>query len=103
MTITDAVNILKGGDYAATNYFKAKTSAALADAFRPVIQNSLKTVDATKYWNDVFTVYNQFSSNKVNTDLTAYVTERAMDGIFHQLSLEEQKIRTIPLPEPPIF
>ncbi len=97
MTITDAVNILKGGDFAATNYFKAKTSLALQDAFRPVIQNSLKEVDATKYWNDVFSVYNQFSSNKINTDLTAYVTEKAMDGIFYQLGLEEKKIRDNPV------
>lgn len=97
MTITDAVNILRGGDYAATNYFKAKTSEALANAFRPVIQNSLKNVDATKYWNDLFSVYNKFSSNKVDTDLTAYVTNKALDGIFYQLAQEEQKIRKDPV------
>ena len=97
MSITDAVNILKGGDFAATNYFKVKTTAALTDAFRPVIQNSLKNVNATKYWNDVFSVYNQFSTQKVNTDLTAYVTERAMEGIFYQIGLEEQRIRKDPV------
>ena len=97
MTITDAVNILRGGDFAATNYFKAKTTAALTESFRPVIQNSLKNVNATKYWNDVFSVYNQFSANKVDTDLTAYVTAKAMDGIFYQLGLEEQKIRKDPV------
>lgn len=97
MTITDAVNILKGGNFAATNYFKAKTTAALADQFRPVIDNALKNVNATKYWGDVTTLYNSFSSTKVNTDLTAYVTERAMEGIFYQVGLEEQKIRTNPV------
>ena len=97
MTITDALNILRGGDFAATNYFKSKTTAALTDAFRPVIQNSLKNVNATKYWNDVFSVYNQFSSTKIETDLTAYVTAKAMDGIFYQLGLEEQKIRKDPV------
>ena len=97
MTITDAVNILRGGDFAATNYFKAKTSAALAESFRPVIQNSLKNVDATKYWNDVFSVYNQFSTTPVNTDLASYVTERAMEGIFYQVGLEEQRIRKDPV------
>ena len=97
MTITDAVNILKGGDFAATNYFKAKTTIALANQFRPVIENALKNVNATKYWGDVTSLYNQFSSNKVNTDLTGYVTQRAMDGIFLQLGLEEQKIRKDPV------
>lgn len=96
MTITDAVGILKGGDFAATNYFKEKTNLALTDAFRPVIESSLKQVDATRYWNDVFSAYNKVSRTPVNTDLTAYVTEKAIAGIFHELALEEQKIRKDP-------
>jgi len=96
MSITDAIGILRGGDFAATNYFKEKTTAALTSAFQPVITSSLKKVDATKYWGDVFTVYNRFSKEPVNTDLSAYVTQRAIDGIFHEVSLEEQKIRKDP-------
>jgi hypothetical protein len=96
MTITDALGILQGGDFAATNYFKQKTTLALTNAFKPVISNSLNKVNATKYWGDVFNVYNQFSSNPVNTDLAAYVTGRAINGIFHEVSLEEQKIRKDP-------
>lgn len=97
MTITDAVNILKGGDFAATNFFKAKTTSALAASFQPVINSALKKVNATKYWGDVISVYNQFSSTKVNTDLSAFVTQKAMDGIFLQVGLEEQKIRKDPV------
>jgi hypothetical protein len=97
MTITDAVNILKGGDFAATNYFKGKTTSALAASFQPIINNALKNVNATKYWSDVISVYNQLSSTKVNTDLSAYVTQKAMDGIFYQVGLEEQKIRRDPV------
>ena len=97
MSIQDAFGILKGGDYAATNYLKEKTTASLTEAFRPVIENSLKKVDATKYWNTVFTTYNKFSSDKVNTDLLAYVTEKALSGIFYQVGQEEQKIRKDPV------
>lgn len=97
MTITDAVNILRGGDFAATNYFKTKTTDALTQSFKPVIENALKNVNATKYWRDVFSIYNQFSSKPVDTDLTAYVTQKAMDGIFYQVGLEEQKIRRDPV------
>jgi hypothetical protein len=97
MTITDAVTILKGGDFAATNYFKGKTTAALTQSFKPVIDNALKNVNATKYWGDVTSVYNQFSTNKVDTDLSAYVTQKAMEGIFYQVGLEEQKIRKDPV------
>ena len=97
MSIGDAVGILRGGDFAATNYLKEKTTASLTEAFRPVIEASLEKVNATKYWNTVFTTYNKFSADKVNPDLSAYVTERALSGMFHQVSLEEQKIRKDPL------
>ena len=96
MTITDAIGILKGGNNAATNFFKQKTTAALTTAFRPAINDALKKVDATKYWGDVFSVYNKFSSAPVNTDLAGYVTEKAIGGIFHEVALEEQKIRQDP-------
>lgn len=97
MTILDAIGILKGGDFAATNYFKEKTTAALTEAFRPSIDNALTKVNATKYWKDVFTAYNKFSANPVNPDLSAYVTSKAVDGIFFQVGIEEQKIRKDPV------
>ncbi len=96
ITIQDAVGILRGGDFAATNYLKDKTTANLTEAFRPVIEQSLAKVNATKYWNTLFSTYNTFSSQKVNTDLSAYVTEKALSGIFQEVSLEEQKIRKNP-------
>jgi hypothetical protein len=96
MTIQDAVGILRGNDFAATDFLKSKTSAALTNAFRPVIDASLQKVNATKYWNTIFTTYNKLSFNKINTDLSAYVTDRALSGIFYQVGLEEQKIRKDP-------
>lgn len=97
MTIQDALGILKGGDFAATDYLKNKTTAQLTEAFRPVIENSLRKVNATKYWNAMFTAYNKFSLNKVNPDLSAYVTDKSLSGIFHEVGLEEQKIRKDPV------
>jgi hypothetical protein len=97
MTIQDAVGILKGNDTAATVYLKGKTTASLTEAFRPVIENSLKKVDATKYWNTVFATYNKFSIQKVNPDLAAFVTEKSLSGIFYQVGTEEQKIRKDPV------
>jgi Protein of unknown function (DUF4197) len=96
MTITDALGILQGGESSATNYFKEKTTIQLTQAFRPVIDKALIKTDATKYWSDVFSVYNRFSQNKVDTDLGAYVTNKAIDGIFYEVALEEQKIRKDP-------
>jgi len=96
MSITDGVKILRGGDFAATDYLKSVTTRQLTEKFRPVIEASLVKMDATKYWKDVFTNYNRFSKDQVNTDLTAYVTERALSGLFYNISLQEQKIRKDP-------
>jgi hypothetical protein len=97
MSFQDAMGILKGGDFAATDYLKGRTTSSLTEKFRPIIENSLKKVDATKHWNTVFSNYNRFSSEKVNTDLVAYVTEKALAGLFYQVGLEEQKIRKDPV------
>ncbi len=96
MSITDGLKILRGGDFAATDYLKSVTTKELTEKFRPVIEAALVKVDATKYWEDVFTNYNRFSRDKVNTDLTAYVTEKALSGLFYNIGLEEQKIRKDP-------
>lgn len=96
MTIQDALGILKGGDFAATDYLKRTTTIQLITAFKPIVSHSLQYVNATKYWKDVFTVYNRLSSNPVNTDLTDYVTQKTLDGLFYHIGLEEQKIRNDP-------
>ncbi len=96
MSIQDAVGILKGGDFAATNYLQGKTTTNLTTAFKPVIEQSLAKVNATKYWSTLFSTYNKFSLQKVNPDLSGYVTDKALSGIFHEVGLQEQKIRKDP-------
>lgn len=97
MSIQDAVGILKGSDTAATSYLKGRTTASLTESFRPVIETALQKTDATKYWKDVFEAYNKIpTASKVNPDLSGYVTERALSGLFYQVSLEEKKIREDP-------
>lgn len=96
MTIQDAAGILRGGDFAATDYLKSKTTTALTAAFTPAIEKALAATNATKYWNTLFTTYNRLSKEPVNPDLTAYVTERSLSGIFTQLAAEEQQIRKNP-------
>jgi hypothetical protein len=97
MTIQDALNLLQGGDSAATHYLRVKTMLALTNAFKPIITTSLQKTDATKYWNDVFSTYNKAPFvKKVNPDLVAYTTQKALDGIFYEVALEEKNIRKNP-------
>lgn len=94
MSISDVKDILLGDKNAATSYFNTTTSPALTLKFSPIIDESLKKTDATKYWSDVITRYNKVPFVKsVDTDLTAYVTKRAIDGLFVEIAKEELKIR----------
>ena len=94
MSIADVKTILLGEDNAATSYFNTTTSPALTEKFSPIIDSSLKKTDATKYWEDVMTRYNKVPFvKKVNTDLTAYVTKKAIEGLFIEIAKEELKIR----------
>ncbi|HEY2581128.1 MAG TPA: DUF4197 domain-containing protein [Mucilaginibacter sp.] len=94
MTLQDATNILMGSQDAATQYFKRTTSAQLAKAFRPVIQTSLNKTGATKYYGDAANEYNKIPFvTKINPDIVDYATQKAIDGLFYQIALEELNIR----------
>jgi hypothetical protein len=98
MNITDGFNILKGATDAATQYLKLKTTAELKLKFTPIVQSAINKVELTKYWNPIVTKYNKIPLvKKQNPDLTAYVTERALAGLFKLLADEEAKIRKDPM------
>lgn len=97
MTIQDVTDILLGGSKdAATNYFKRVTTSQLTEQFKPVVHTSLSKVGATKYYSQLATQYNKIplTFNKVNPDLDGYVTQKAIDGLFYRIALEELNIRT---------
>ncbi|UOB16770.1 DUF4197 domain-containing protein [Abyssalbus ytuae] len=94
ITFADAKNILLGTDNAATNYLENKTTTALYAKFNPVIKNSLDKVGATQVWSNIINKYNSIPlTNNVNPDLTDYVTNEALDGVFTMIAVEEKEIR----------
>lgn len=101
MSIGDGFAILRGGDNAATNYLKDKTTAALMERFRPIVEQATKKVALTNYWSPLAGAYNKttlFTGNKaVDPDLDAYVTQKAIEGLFVLVADEEMKIRKDPL------
>lgn len=97
MTITDAINILTGGQDAATQYLQKTSGQALMAKFQPIIQDNLQKTNATKYWSDAMTAYNAVPFvQKINPNLSQYVTQKASDGIFLMVAEEEKKIRSNP-------
>tara|TARA_R110000868_G_scaffold166479_2_gene400502 strand:+ start:111 stop:818 length:708 start_codon:yes stop_codon:yes gene_type:complete len=95
MTFTDAKTILLGNNTAATSYLQTSTTNALYTKFNPVIKNSFSKVGADQVWTNIITKYNSIPLvNKVNPDLTDYVTNQALNGVFKMIAVEEQNIRT---------
>ncbi len=98
MTIQDAWAILRGDNDAATQYLKRTTSGLLKEKFKPVIQNSLNKVNATKYYGEIVSRYNQIPLvQKVNPDLDDYATDQAIEGLFVMIAKEEMNIRENPV------
>ncbi len=94
MSLQDATHILLGPNNAATQYFRRTTSAQLVLAFKPVIQKSLDKTGATKYYSDFAHEYNKVPFvSKINPDISDYTTEKAIDGLFYEIALEELNIR----------
>jgi len=102
MSISDGFAILNGGEGAATQFLKDKTTAQLIEAFAPKVQAAIEKVKLTQYWEPIASKYNTFANlpmtnaEPVNTNLNEYVTEKAIAGLFHMVEIEENKIRENP-------
>lgn len=94
ITFNDAKNILLGSDNAATSYLEQRTNNALYSKFNPVIQSSFEKVGADQIWSNIINRYNSVPFvQKVNPDLTDYVTKEALKGVYTMIAVEEKEIR----------
>tara|TARA_Y100000991_G_scaffold112303_2_gene84794 strand:- start:567 stop:1292 length:726 start_codon:yes stop_codon:yes gene_type:complete len=97
LTLKDAMNILKGNNDAATIYLSNSTRPQLIEKFTPIIKVSLEKVGATAQWAKLFNAYNKIPFvEKVNPDLVAYATDKAIEGLFIQVAKQELEIRKNP-------
>jgi hypothetical protein len=97
MTFDDARRILSGGDTAATDYFKEKTTPQLTAAFRPVVDRTMAKNGVTQQYSALVAEYKEipFAKNE-DLDIGHYVVSKALDGLFFELGQEEKKIRQDP-------
>lgn len=94
ISILDAKGILLGNESAATSYLKDSTTKELYAKFNPVVQESIGKVGADVIWNSIIKKYNTIPLvNKVNPDISDYVTTKAMEGVFKMIAVEEKNIR----------
>ena len=97
MTFTDVMNIYNGPDDSATSYFQEKMTPPLATEMQPIVEQSLAEVGAVQAYDNVMGEYKAIPFvPDVQADLTTYVVEKGMDGIFHYMAVEEAAIRQNP-------
>jgi hypothetical protein len=97
MTLDDVRGILTGGDTAATEFFRRKTSDKLYTAFKPVVSQKVGEVGATRAYKDMMGRYESVPMmGKQSLDLDDYVTTKSLDGLFYMVGQEEKRIRTNP-------
>jgi hypothetical protein len=110
MSIDDAIGILHGNEHAATEYLQRTTYQQLFYLYRPKIQTSLDkklvgNVSTAQSWNVLTTRWNQIANsmvgqvsgfNPVETNLDAYLTDKALEGLFLKIAQEEERIRENP-------
>lgn len=101
MSIGDGLKILKEGNNAATEFLKNATSSELRQKFLPIVKSATQKVQVTKYWEPLINAYNKSSiltgGEKINPDLDAYITDKAIEGVFKLIAIEEAKIRKDPV------
>ncbi len=97
MSFADAQQILSGPDTAATEYFKAKTSAQLTAAFRPHVEQAMNQVGVTRQYKELMQHFKTIPFPKTQlVDLEQYVVGKGLEGLFLILGQEEKAIRTDP-------
>ncbi|RXR17243.1 DUF4197 domain-containing protein [Flavobacterium amnicola] len=95
ISFTDAKTILMGKENSASVYLQSATTKPLYAKFSPVVQESIGKVGADVIWTNIITRYNSIPLvTKVNPDITDYVTNKALDGVFKMITVEEKNIRT---------
>lgn len=96
MSVADALGIVQGSRDAATQYFRQKTGNQVKSAFTPIIRLSLDQFGATKYYEELINTYNNFPTTlqKINPDLAAHVSDKAVAALFDQVAIEEARIRS---------
>ena len=98
MTLQDAKAILSGGDDSVTQYFQRTTSEPLTVKFLPIVRQATERVELAKKYNRYAKQGAKLGLiDKKDASLEAYVTEKALDGLFLMIAEEERAIRKNPL------
>lgn len=98
ISVTDAKQILTGGDTAVTDFFAGRTRAPLTERFLPLVSEATQQVDLARYYNTFAERAARFGLVKGDgVNLQQYVTGKTLDGLYFVIGEEERKIRQNPV------
>ncbi len=98
MSVTDAKNILKGGDTSVTQFFADKTRQPLSGKFLPIVTKATEKVGLAQKYNDVAgKAAGMGLVKKEDANIQKYVTGKSLDGLYTMIGEEEKKIRKDPV------
>lgn len=99
MTVTDAIDILNGDNDAATQYFKRSSASHLHGAIKPIVERTTNSVGVTENYKKMIKKSGFLSKyiDKNSIDIDQYVTDKAIDGLFLKIAIEEKRIREDPI------
>jgi len=98
MTVSDALGIVRGGNTAATDYFRVRTEASLTDRYRPIIENNLRETGFYDQYQTLLSAYNRLPlANKPDLDLENYVINTSLDRLYTEVGVQETLIRQDPV------
>ena len=98
MTVQDAKGILTGGDDSVTQYFRRSSAGPLTQKFKPIVKAATSKLKLAEQYNNVASKAASMGLiDAKNADIDAYVTQKAMDGLFLIIAEEEKKLRANPL------
>ncbi len=98
MSVQDAKGILTGSDNAATEYFRRTTSAQLTQRFQPIVKQMTAKLQLAEQYDKL--AGQAASLGLVKQDeasIDAYVTRKALDGLFLVIGEQERAIRRDPV------
>ncbi len=98
MSVTDAKNILTGGEDAATQYFKTATSGPMAEKFLPIVKKATENVELAQQYNKYAEMGSKYGMvKKEQANVEQYVTQKTLDGVYLMMAEEEKGIRRDPM------
>ena len=98
MSVNDALGIIRGGDTAATAYFRGETESSLRQRYQPIVEDNLKKTGFYDQYKSLLTVYDKLPlTNKPNMNLESYVIDNSMDELYTRIGEQESLIRQNPM------